>query len=126
MEGTPLLATLNDIINTKRAVIGGTSAGCAIQTQYGFSARFDSVVSSTALNNPYDPYITIDDNFLRNKWLENTIVDQHYSDRNRFGRHMAFMARVLTDHLSGTNAFVRGIGVDERTAVCVDRTFGNY
>lgn len=124
MEGTPLLATLNEIINLKRAVIGGVSAGCAIQTQFGFTAKLDTIDSASALNNPYDERVTISGNLFRNKWLENTIVDQHYSERNRQGRHMTFMARVLNDHLKGTNALVRGIGVDERTAVCLDRTYG--
>lgn len=107
----------------KRAVIGGTSAGCAIQTEYGFTAAVDTVSSAEALSNPYDARVTLNGKLFRNKWLENTVVDQHYADRNRFGRHVTFMARVLTDHLQGS-ALIRGIGVDERTAVAVDRTFG--
>lgn len=119
-----MLAAINEIINAKRAVIGGTSAGCAIQTQFGFTAEFDTIDSASALNNPYDKRVTISGNLFRNKWLENTIVDQHYDNRNRQGRHVAFMARVLNDHLKNTTALVRGIGVDELTAVCLDKTYG--
>lgn len=120
LENSPLLQALNELINVKRIVIGGTSAGCAIQSEFVFTAEFDTINSEAALKNPYDHRITLRDNLLHNKWLENTVADQHYSDRNRFGRHVAFMARVFEDSLKNRGYLVRGIGVDERTAVCVE------
>lgn len=106
----------------KRGVIGGTSAGCAIQGEFGFTAEVDTIDTNSALMNPYDSRMTFNGNFLRIKFLENSITDQHYSERNRLGRHVSFMARVFEDNLKGVfmNEIVRGIGVDERTAVCVE------
>lgn len=52
---------------------------------------------------------------MKQPLLVNTLTDQHYSNRDRHGRHLVFLARAVTDG----NAGVRGIGVDEKTAVCV-------
>lgn len=39
INGTLLQSALDELVNKRRGVIGGTSAGCAIQGQYGFSAE---------------------------------------------------------------------------------------
>lgn len=113
-QGTPLADALNERIR-EGAVMGGTSAGCGILGQVYFSAIEGTVTSEEALLNPYDKRVDMRrDDFLRQPLLANTITDMHYSARNRQGRHMAFMARASADW----GIRPRGIGVDEKTAIC--------
>lgn len=107
------------MIKEKRVVIGGTSAGCAIQGQFGFSADFDTINSADALSNPYDKRITLRRDLLRHNYLLNTITDTHYDNPDRRGRHMVFLAR-MTEELAKNGFLARGIGVEEKTAVCVE------
>lgn len=114
-QGTPVADALNDRIR-QGAVMGGTSAGCGILGQVYFSALEGTVTSAEALANPYDKRVDLRrDDFLKQPLLANTITDMHYAARDRQGRHLVFLARALTDW--GMPA--RGIGVDEKTAVCV-------
>jgi cyanophycinase len=106
------------LITEKRVPVGGTSAGCAILSQIIFDAKKGSVVSSEALANPYHELVSLSAGFVKAPFMENVIADQHYSQRQRKGRHVAFMARIVQD-FSITNP--KGIGVDERTAVCIDQ-----
>ena len=50
--------------------------------------------------------------------LRDVITDTHYDDPDRKGRHVVFLARMLTDY--GSDA--KGIACDEYTAVCIDNT----
>lgn len=107
---------INDAIENRNIVIGGTSAGMAILGQVYFSAQNGSVTSTEALADPYNTYMTVDStNFLHNDWLREVITDTHYDDPDRKGRHAAFLARMTQDF--GMNA--KGIACDEYTAVCV-------
>jgi len=120
---------INFLINTKRAPVGGTSAGCAIQGQYYFSAEITTIQSPDALANPYNSNITLRTDFINNPALANLITDTHYNNPDRRGRHTTFMARLWKDFPSGINT--KGIGVYEATAVCIDadtrlaRVFGS-
>lgn len=114
-QGTPVADALNERIR-QGAVVGGTSAGCGILGQVYFSALEGTVTSEEALANPYDKHVDLRrDDFLKQPLLANTITDMHYSARERQGRHLVFLARALTDWALPA----RGIGVDEKTAVCV-------
>ncbi|CAF0916799.1 unnamed protein product [Brachionus calyciflorus] len=129
IDNTLFQDALDYAIEVKKVVVGGTSAGCAIQGEFGYTAEVGSVVTSEALADPYDSRLTFSRNLLRHPILKNTITDTHYNERGRQGRHIAFMARVLKDSLS-LNSIVRGIGVDEQTVVCIEssglaRVFGN-
>lgn len=109
---------VNYLINTKKVPVGGTSAGCAILGSSYFSAESGSVTSLQALQNPYRSSIVLGHNdFINVPMLQNTITDQHFSQREREGRLIAFLARMNKD-LGIVNS--RGIGVDEKTAVCID------
>lgn len=113
-QGTPVADALNQRIR-EGVVLGGTSAGCGILGQAYFTAKEGTVTSEEALANPYDKRVDLRrDDFLKQPLLANTITDMHYTARNREGRHLAFMARAISDW--GVKA--RGIGVDEKTAVC--------
>ena len=118
-KGTKTENAINYLINEKKAPAGGTSAGCAILGEISFSALNGTITSEEALNNPYHNRLTLQDGgFVKIPFLENTVTDQHYFARNRVGRHVAFMARIAEEK----EGLVRGIGVDERTAVVIDST----
>ena len=110
-------SALKYLIETKKVPIGGTSAGCAVLTDIIFDARSGSATAAV-LANPYDSLVRISSSFIRVPFLKNTIADQHYSQRERLGRHVVFMARMTRD-LKVKKP--RGIGVDEKTSVCIDR-----
>ncbi len=106
------------LIEVKKIPIGGTSAGCAVLTGFIFDASHDSAYSKVALANPYDTTVSVSKSFIEAPYLANTISDQHYSQRERHGRHITFMARMMKD--LGVEQ-PKGIGVDEKTAVCIDK-----
>lgn len=115
---TEVSKALNYLINEKKVPIGGTSAGCAILSEYIFDAKQGSVISSEALANPYNNLVSVSKSFFDAPFLKNTIADQHYSQRQRKGRHVTFMARMQKDMAV---SLPKGIGVDERTAVCITK-----
>ena len=127
-RGTAIDSLINIGIIQRNIVIGGTSAGMAIMGGYYFTAENGTVTSPNAMFNPYDVNITLDStSFLNNAILSDVITDTHYDNPNRKGRHVTFLARILTDF--GMEA--RGIACDEYTAVCIDENgsahvYGQY
>lgn len=118
-KNTPVEDAINYLINTKGVTVGGTSAGLAVLSSAYYSGEKGSVTSTQALSNPYHRYVTLGANdFIASPFLTNTITDSHYSQRDRQGRHVTFMARLMKDF--GYSTTVKGIGVDEQTAVCID------
>ncbi len=118
-KDTAVEDALNYLISTKKVPIGGTSAGCAILGELIFDAQNGSVTSEEALRNPFDPKITFtQSDFLQIGLLKNLITDMHYDQRSRQGRHVAFLGRLFKER----NQLPRGIGVDEKTAVCISET----
>jgi hypothetical protein len=118
--------------------MGGTSAGLAVLGQFDFAALKGTVTSSQALGNPYNKYMTLDPDplalaggFLAPPALVNTVLDSHLDSRDRMGRLIAFVARLVAPDAglgcpggilaSGTSsaATARGIGVDVETALLV-------
>ena len=125
-RGTAVDSLINLAILKRNIVIGGTSAGMAIQGHYYFSATNGTVTSPAALNNPFDSKVTVDSiAFIENELLEKVITDTHFDNPDRRGRLCVFLARMLSDYgIKG-----RAIACDEYTAVCVDtngiaRVFG--
>ena len=98
------------------AVIGGTSAGCAVLGEFSFSAENDTVYSSEALADPYNEFMTLEQGFLTYPILSGVITDTHFGARDRMGRLAGFAARLMQDGLH--NAPI-GIGIDEATALLI-------
>lgn len=115
-QGTPVQQAVNELIK-KGVPVGGTSAGLAVMGQFVFSAMNDSAYSKESLANPYNDRVTIARDFLDIPHLENVITDSHYAKRDRQGRLIAFMARILQD---GMSKEIRGIGVDEKSAALME------
>jgi len=126
-KNTRVENAINYLISTKHVPVGGTSAGCAILGSSYFAALNGSVTSAEALANPYNSLVTLGhDDFISIPYLQNTITDQHYTQRGREGRLVTFMARMNKDLKKNA----RGIASDEQTAVCVDengiaKVYGN-
>lgn len=111
---------INYLINTKKVTVGGTSAGLAIMGSAYYSAQTGvSVTSAQTLSNPYNVNVTLGQNdFIASTFMQNTITDSHYSQCDRQGRHITFLARMMKDF---NYAGIKGIGIDEQTAVCIDQ-----
>lgn len=115
-KGTKLAVAINAA--ALKIPVAGISAGLAIMGEYYYSAENDTVISDDALLDPYNRYMaSIQNNFLNLPYMKGTITDSHYKERNRHGRHVAFMARILQDNHLKT---IKGIGIDEATAMCID------
>jgi cyanophycinase len=117
-KDTPIEDAINYLINTKKVPVGGTSAGLAILGQSYFSAKNGSVTADESLKNPMNDKITLGNaDFIESSFLKNVITDSHYSERQRQGRHIVFMARMMQDF---SIKVTKGIGIDEKTALCID------
>ena len=102
---------------SRGAILGGTSAGCDVLGAFLFSALNDTVYSDEALKDPYNQYMTMDRDFLALPPLAGYITDTHFAQRDRMGRLVGFLGRIITD---GWAPSARGIGIDEKTALVVD------
>lgn len=115
-KGTPVEDAIHDLAN-RNVPIGGTSAGLAILGEFLFSAQNDTVYSDTALADPYNRRVTLDRDFLTLPNMGNVIADGHLDSRDRMGRLVTFLARIVQD---GWSTEAKGIGVDVETAVAVE------
>ncbi len=117
-KGTPLQAALEDAL-ARKVPLGGTSAGLAVLGEVDYSAANDSVTSAQALADPLNRNVTLDTGFVTAPGLAGTITDTHFVTRDRMGRLMAFVARMVSDGLVPL-AQTRAVAVDEATALVVD------
>jgi cyanophycinase len=115
-QGTPVQDAINQRIKDG-VPIGGTSAGLAVLTDIVFSALNDSAYSKDVLKNPYDKTVTLEHGFVKIPQLVGTISDQHFAKRDRFGRFVVFLARILQD---GMASDIKGIAVEQENALLVD------
>ena len=102
--------------------IGGTSAGLAVLGEFIYSAQGDApddpdLASSQTLVNPYLPRVTVRRDFLHIQLLNNTLTDTHFAKRDRMGRSLTFLARIVQD---GWSKRPREIAVDEKSAVLLE------
>jgi len=97
--------------------VAGISAGLAVLGGFVFTAERDTITSVEALADPFDDRVRLARGLLHVPGLEATLTDSHLSERDRLGRLLTFMARILAD---GWSSEVRGIGIDEETAVLLE------
>jgi cyanophycinase len=96
--------------------IGGTSAGLAILGEHAYAALHDGdLTSELALADPGHEWITLVSDFLAVPQLRGILTDSHFSERDRLGRLL-----VMLGHLGAAHGGVAGLGVDERTALCIE------
>lgn len=92
----------------KKITIIATSAGAMILGSHVFTAEHGSITSEEAKTDNDKVCIT---QFLAIPELADTIIDTHYSERNRRERLKIFMKK---------GKIKRGIGLDEATSLCID------
>jgi len=97
--------------------IGGTSAGLAVMGEFVFSAVNGTIYSDTVLGNPYNRKVALERDFLALPYMNDIITDSHFVTRDRMGRLITFLARIVNDDWAST---ARGIGIDEMTALGVE------
>jgi cyanophycinase len=115
-KDSPVQEAINHAV-ARGVPVGGISAGLAILGGFSFSAEKNTVISDQALSDPFGNKIRLQREFLRVPHLLGTITDSHFMARDRMGRLLTFMARIVAD---GWASEVRGLGVDEYTAVLME------
>lgn len=120
-KGTPVQDEINAAV-AKGEPIGGTSAGLAILGQFAYGCLKDKeddkdLASPEVLVNPYHERVTLVRDFLKIPYLQNTITDSHFAKRDRLGRSLVFLSRLVQD---GWSQSPREIAVDEKSAVLVE------
>ena len=120
-KNTPIETEINALA-ARPAPIGGLSAGTAIMGEFVYSAMSaSSLTSSEGLADPFHRDLTLDRDFLRLPQLDGLITDQHLEERDRMGRTVAFLARLVHD---GWTADGKAVAADRETALHVNPTDG--
>jgi cyanophycinase-like exopeptidase len=123
-KGTSLIEAVKRVY-ARGGVVGGGSAGLAIQG----AVVYDSVAgdrlneettTNDAVENPLEARISFTTGLFAWPALAATITDTHFAARNRFGRTVAFLARILYDRLLPDAPAVYALGIDQGSAVVVD------
>lgn len=135
-RGTKLLAAVQAALE-RGAVVGGTSAGCAVLGGVVFSAEHGTVKSADALADPFTRRVTLEPALVRFAPLAGVLADTHFGARDRLGRLAAFLAHTRspawTRPQSAPGVDPRrpeiddparapatlGLGIGERTAVVI-------
>ena len=81
-----------------------------------------SLTSSEGLSAPFHRDLTLDRDFLTLPKMARLITDQHLQERDRMGRTVAFLARLVYD---GWPMEGRAIAIDRETALVVDPEDGS-
>lgn len=118
---TPVQTAMNENIRVGKP-IGGTSAGLAVEGEFVYSAMGDkpddkNLSSADVLQNPYFERVTLVREFLKIPHLENLLTDSHFARRDRMGRTLGFLARIMKD---GWSQSPREVAIDEKSAVLVE------
>jgi cyanophycinase-like exopeptidase len=120
-QETPVELAINENIAAGKPV-GGTSAGLAVLGEFVYGCMKDKpddkdLASTDVLPNPYFERVTLVRDFLKVPHLENLITDSHFAKRDRMGRSLGFLARIMRD---GWSSSPREIAIDEKSAVLVE------
>jgi cyanophycinase len=120
-QGTPVQEAINAHVAAGKP-IGGTSAGLAVEGEFVYGCLKDKpndkdLASTDVLPNPYFERVTLVRDFLKVPHLENLITDSHFAKRDRMGRSLGFLARIIQDGWSNSP---REVAIDERSAVLLE------
>jgi len=118
-KGTLTQDAVEDVFQSG-GVICGTSAGEMILSKVFFSAENGTVYPEEAIEDPNNQYMTLKDDFL--ELLPGYVFDSHVVERGRFARMIGFMGNWKLNH----DEDVVAIGVDDKTAFCIDSDLTGY
>lgn len=102
LGGTPFAVRLGELVRTTQMVLAGSSAGAAGMST-SMIVRGDGVPAPHIGSIQLSPGLGI---------LQNIIIDQHFSERGRISRLITAVSH---------NPHNLGIGIDENTAVVLDK-----
>jgi cyanophycinase len=120
-KGTPVEDAINAHVAAGKP-IGGTSAGLAVLGQFVYGAMADKaddadLTAREVLADPYIKRVTVVRDFLKVPGLDNILTDSHFAKRDRMGRSLGFLARIVQD---GWSKMPREIAIDEKSALLVE------
>ena len=102
---------------SKGIAVGGTSAGAMVLGGGAFSAERGSITSADALADPLAPRVSVVLSGLAQRELDGTVIDTHFTERDREGRLLAFLARYRAI-VQAERVF--GLGIDEGVSVVIE------
>lgn len=111
-KGTRTDSAIQFVFNNG-GVVAGTSAGAAVLGEVDFSGQNGSAYSDDALLNPFYHRMKFEANFLR--FIPNVLFDTHFIERGRLGRLIAMLYNLYFT----TKKNLIGVGIDDRTAICI-------
>lgn len=128
-KGSALIEAVRRVY-ARGGIVGGGSAGLAIQGAivydsvaadriHGADSDYN-VTTANATHNPLEPEISFTSGLFAWPALRDTITDTHFAARDRFGRLVAFLARIVRSGLGSPPYY--GLGVDEGSVVLADGT----
>lgn len=103
--GTALDAEMHAALKLRGAVIGGTSAGASAMSGH-------MLATGRAELHPEKGSVSLGAGL---GFLHKVVVDQHFSERHRLSRLLSVVSQ---------NPYLQGIGIDEDTALVVERGVG--
>ncbi len=123
-EGSALMEAVKRVY-ARGGVVGGGSAGLAIQGAVVYdSVAGDRLNQETttrdATADPLESRISFTAGLFAWPSLADTITDTHLVVRDRLGRLVAFLARILHDRVLPNARVVYGLGIDQASSVVVD------
>ncbi len=111
-QGTALETALRNAYS-RGAVIGGTSAGMAVNGEWIYDPDgVTAATSATAVANPYNSAMLFSSDFLDLPLGFDLINETHFANRDRMGRALAFMARLRQDGVPAITC----VALDEGTS----------
>lgn len=128
-KGSALISAIQRVW-TRGGVVGGTSAGLAIQG----AVVYDSVAADRlhphddsyevrtpdAVGDPFEPEISFTTGLFAWPPMAGIITDSHSARRDRFGRLVTFLTRIHAAKLVPHGA-IDGLAIDERSTLVVDK-----
>ena len=119
-KGTPVQEAIHAHVRSGKP-LGGSSAGLAVLGEFCYTAHITArLTSSQAMQNPFDKSITLEKDFLHLDLTRGVLTDTHFTQRARLGRLITFVSRMQADSQPNEKHPVVGIGIDERTTLCVE------
>lgn len=107
-----------DVKFQQGGVIGANGKTSALLADVIFTAPYGNIETPAALADTRDSRIQLKNDLF--SLTEGYVIDPSFSEKGRFGRLLAFMARWWIEKRDP----ISGIGIDEQTAICVD-SIGN-
>lgn len=115
-KGTALETALRNAY-ARGAVIGGTSAGMAVNGEWIYDPDgVTAATSATAVANPYNSAMLFSTDFLDLPIAFDVVAETHFANRDRMGRVLAFMARLRQDGVPA----ITGVALDEGTSFYIN------